>query len=210
MEKMAAAAGRTFNNHQHDGIGALRSASEAVKRAVDVKVVVHELEDPGTPARSAPTWIRLKLKMEFSGYHQLLQRCRQHVILGRANTVDFAKLAAAQLVPFRWSEKRTTYESFKKGGFWLVRNRDDLGQTVEDLMCKKRVLRSPIPADRMGFHAKATSEMWQGDQALRAHSGFLEGASGDGGVSVEASENGKQSSSALRNWSRTGARSSAT
>ena len=39
--------------------------------------------------------------MEFSGYHQLLQRCRQHVILGRAraNTVDFAKLAAAQLVP---------------------------------------------------------------------------------------------------------------
>ena len=33
-------------------------------------------------------------------------------------------------------EKRTTYESFEKGGFWLVRNRDDLGQTVEDLMCK--------------------------------------------------------------------------
>ena len=40
---------------------------------------------------------RLKSKMEFSGYHQLLQRCRQHVILGRAraNSVDFAKLAAA-------------------------------------------------------------------------------------------------------------------
>ena len=45
---------------------------------------------------------RLKSKMEFSRYHQLLlQRCRQHVILGRAraNTVDFAKLVATQLVP---------------------------------------------------------------------------------------------------------------
>ena len=36
---------------------------------------------------------RLKSKMEFSGYHQLLQRCRQHVILGRvrANSVDFVE-----------------------------------------------------------------------------------------------------------------------
>ena len=145
MEKMAAAAGRAFNDHQHDGIGALRSASEAVKRAVDVEVVVRELEDPWAYAAAKyPNldW-RLKSKMEFSGYHQLLQRCRQHVILGRAraNTVDFAKLAAAQLVPVvhvpvEGGEKRTTYESFEKGGFWLVRNRDDLGQTVEDLMCK--------------------------------------------------------------------------
>ncbi|CAJ1384699.1 unnamed protein product [Effrenium voratum] len=145
MEKMAAAAGRAFNDHQHDGIGALRSASEAVKRAVDVEVVVHELEDPWAfAAAKYPNldW-RLKSKMEFSGYHQLLQRCRQHVILGRAraHTVDFAKLAAAQLVPVvhvpvEGGEKRTTYESFEKGGFWLVRNRDDLGQTVEDLMCK--------------------------------------------------------------------------
>ena len=84
-----------------------------------------------TRRRSTPTWIG-ESKMEFSGYHQL-QRCRQHVILGRAraNTVDFAKLAAAQLVPVVHvpvDEKRTTYESFKKGGFWLVRNRDDLGR----------------------------------------------------------------------------------
>ena len=114
-------------------------------RAVDVKVVVHELEDPWAYAAAKyPNldW-RLKLKMEFSGYHQLLQRCRQHVVLGlaRANTVDFAKLAAAQLVPVvhvpvEGGEKRTTYKSFEKGGFWLVRNWDDLGQTVEDLMCK--------------------------------------------------------------------------
>ncbi|CAJ1378524.1 unnamed protein product [Effrenium voratum] len=145
MEKMAAAAGRACNDHQHDGIGALRSASEAVKRAVDVEVVMHELEDPWAYAAAKyPNldW-RLKSMMEFSGYHQLLQRCRQHVILGRAraNTVDFAKLAAAQLVPVvhvpgEGGEKRTTYESFEKGGFWLVRNRDDLGQTVEDLMNK--------------------------------------------------------------------------
>ena len=40
------------------------------------------------------------------------------------------------LVWRRGGEKRTTYESFEKGGFWLVRNRDDLGQTVEDLMSK--------------------------------------------------------------------------
>ena len=62
---------------------------------------------------------RLKSKMEFSGYHQLLQRCRQHVILGRP----------VVHVPVEGGE-RTTYESFE------VRNRDDLGQTVEDLMCK--------------------------------------------------------------------------
>ena len=42
MEKMAAAAGRAFNDHQHNGVGALRSASEAVKQAVDVEVVVHK------------------------------------------------------------------------------------------------------------------------------------------------------------------------
>ena len=85
---------------------------------------------------------RLKSKMEFFGYHQLLQRCRQHVILGRAraNTVDFAKLAAAQLVPVvhvpvEGGEKRTTYESFEKGGFWLVRNRDDCGRPVCKMCC---------------------------------------------------------------------------
>ncbi|CAJ1381810.1 unnamed protein product, partial [Effrenium voratum] len=268
MEKMAAAAGRAFNDHQHDGIGALRSASEAVKRAVDVEVVVHELEDPWAYAAAKyPNldW-RLKSKMEFSGYHQLLQRCRQHVILGRAraNTVDFAKLAAAQLVPVvhvpvEGGEKRTTYESFEKGGFWLVRNRDDLGQTVEDLMCKmccpvfetvdenyvpppplndnafftglsssvlgrlagpqmadldgdetrhkilfcdgmlydfkERVLRSPIPADRMGFHAKATSEMWQPSKATKLFKrilAFLKEHVETGVCLLEASENGKQ------------------
>ncbi|CAJ1386948.1 unnamed protein product, partial [Effrenium voratum] len=268
MEKMAAAAGRAFNDHQHDGIGALRSASEAVKRAVDVEVVVHELEDPWAYAAAKyPNldW-RLKSKMEFSGYHQLLQRCRQHVILGRAraNTVDFAKLAAAKLVPVvhvpvEGGEKRTTYESFEKGGFWLVRNRDDLGQTVEDLMnkmccpvfetadenyvpppplndnafftglsssvlgrlagpqmadldgdetrhkilfCdgmlydfKERVLRSPIPADRMGFHAKATSEMWQPSKATKLFErilAFLKEHVETGVCLLEASENGKQ------------------
>ncbi|CAJ1387810.1 unnamed protein product [Effrenium voratum] len=268
MEKMAAAAGRAFNDHQHDGIGALHSASEAVKRAVDVEVVVRELEDPWAYAAAKyPNldW-RLKSKMEFSGYHQLLQRCRQHVILGRAraNTVDFAKLAAAKLVPVvhvpvEGGEKRTTYESFEKGGFWLVRNRDDLGQTVEDLMCKmwcpvfetvdenyvpppplndnafftglsssvlgrlagpqmadldgdetrhkilfcdgmlydfkERVLRSPIPANRMGFHAKATSEMWQPSKATKLFEhilAFLKEHVETGVCLLEASENGKQ------------------
>ncbi|CAJ1393928.1 unnamed protein product, partial [Effrenium voratum] len=232
---------------QHDGIGALRSASEAVKRAVDVEVVVHELEDPWAYAAAKyPNldW-RLKSKMEFSGYHQLLQRCRQHVILGRAraNTVDFAKLAAAKLAP----------------RFWLVRNRDDLGQTVEDLMnkmccpvfetanenyvpppplndnafftglsssvlgrlagpqmadldgdetrhkilfCdgmlhdfKERVLRSPIPADRMGFHAAATTEMWQPSKATKLFEhilAFLKEHVETGVCLLEASENGKQ------------------
>ena len=103
MEKMAAAAGRAFNDHQHDGIGALRSASEAVKRAVDVEVVVRELEDPWAYAAAKyPNldW-RLKSKMEFSGYHQLLQRCRQHVILGqaRANTVDFVEAGGGAAGP---------------------------------------------------------------------------------------------------------------
>ncbi|CAJ1374545.1 unnamed protein product, partial [Effrenium voratum] len=268
MEKMAAAAGRAFNDHQHDGIGALRSASEAVKRAVDVEVVVHELEDPWAYAAAKYPNLDwgLKSKMEFSGYHQLLQRCRQHVILGRAraNTVDFAKLAAAKLVPVvhvpvEGGEKRTTYESFEKGGFWLVRNRDDLGQTVEDLMCKmccpvfetvdenyvpppplnenafftglsssvlgrlagpqmadldgdetrhkilfcdgmlydfkERVLRSPIPADRMGFHAAATSAMWQPSKATKLFEhilAFLKEHVETGVCLLEASENGKQ------------------
>ena len=42
--------------------------------------------------------------------------------------MDFAKLAAAQLVPVVHVlvEKRTTYKSFKKGGFWLAK----LGQDV--------------------------------------------------------------------------------
>ncbi|CAJ1382038.1 unnamed protein product, partial [Effrenium voratum] len=182
----------------------------------------------------------------------------------RANTVDFAKLAAAQLVPVvhvpvEGGEKRTTYESFEKGGFWLVRNRDDLGQTVEDLMCKmccpvfetvdenyvpppplndnafftglsssvlgrlagpqmadldgdetrhkilfcdgmlydfkERVLRSPIPADRMGFHAKATSEMWQPSKATKLFErilAFLKEHVETGVCLLEASENGKQ------------------
>ncbi|CAJ1386113.1 unnamed protein product [Effrenium voratum] len=266
--EVAAWLGRAFNDHQHDGIGALRSASEAVKRAVDVEVVMHELEDPWAYAAATyPNldW-RLKSKMEFSGYHQLLQRCRQHVILGRARatTVDFAKLAAAKLVPVvhvpvEGGEKRTTYESFEKGGFWLVRNRDDLGQTVEDLMnklccpvfetadenyvpppplndnafftglsssvlgrlagpqmadldgdetrhkilfCdgmlydfKERVLRSPIPADRMGFHAKATSEMWQPSKATKLFEhilAFLKEHLETGVCLLEASENGKQ------------------
>ncbi|CAJ1389442.1 unnamed protein product, partial [Effrenium voratum] len=218
MEKMAAAAGRAFNDHQHDGIGALRSASEAVKRAVDVEVVVHELE------------------------------AARHTWRARANTVDFAKLAAAQLVP-----------DHLRGSFWLVRNRDDLGQTVEDLMrkmccpvfetadenyvpppplndnafftglsssvlgrlagpqmadldgdetrhkilfCdgmlydfKERVLRSPIPADRMGFHAAATSEMWQPSKATKLFEhilAFLKEHVETGVCLLEASENGKQ------------------
>ncbi|CAJ1371017.1 unnamed protein product, partial [Effrenium voratum] len=222
----------------------------AVKRAVDVEAVVHELEDPWAYAAAKyPNlgW-RLKSKMEFSGYHQLLQRCRQHVILGRAraNTVDFAKLAAAQ-------SRSYTFRLL------LVRNRDDLGQSVEDLMCKmccpvfetvdenyvpppplndnafftglsssvlgrlagpqmadldgdetrhkilfcdgmlydlkERVLRSPIPADRMGFHAKATSEMWQPSKATKLFEhilAFLKEHVETGVCLLEASENGKQ------------------
>ncbi|CAJ1393288.1 unnamed protein product, partial [Effrenium voratum] len=130
MEKMAAAAGRVFNNHQHDGIGAL--------------------------------------------------------ILGRAraNTVDFAKLAAAQ----------TTYESFEKGGFWLVQNRDDLGQTVEDLMCKMcvwqarrwRTLTATILfCDGMLYDFKATKLFEHILAFLKEH---LE----TGVCLLKASENGKQ------------------
>ena len=172
--------------------------------------------------------------------------------------MDFAKLAAAQLVPVvhvpvEGGEKRTTDESFEKGGFCLVRNRDDLGQTVEDLMCKmccpvfetadenyvpppplndnllhrsvlvrsgasgrpadggpetrrkilfcdgmlydfkERVLRSPIPADRMGFHAKATSEMWQPSKATKLFEhilAFLKEHLETGVCLLEASENG--------------------
>ncbi|CAJ1389164.1 unnamed protein product, partial [Effrenium voratum] len=173
----------------------------------------------------------------------------QHVILGRAraNTVDFAKLAAAKLVPVvhvpvEGGEKRTTYESFEKGGFWLVRNRDDLGPDenyvppppLNDnafftglsssvlgrlagpqmadldgdetrhkiLFCdgmlynfKERVLRSPIPADRMGFHAAATSEMWQPSKATKLFEhilAFLREHVETGVCLLEASENGKQ------------------
>ncbi|CAJ1392159.1 unnamed protein product [Effrenium voratum] len=239
MEKMAAAAGRAFNDHQHDGIGALRSTSEAVKRAVDVEVVMHELEDPWAYAAAKyPNldW-RLKSKMEFSGYHQLLQRCRQHVILGRAraNTVDFAKLAAAKLVPVvhvpvEGGEKRTTYESFEKGddenyvpppplndnAFFTGLSSSVLGRLAgpqmadldgdetrhKILFCdgmlydfKERVLRSPIPADRMGFHAAATSEMWQPSKATKLFEhilAFLKEHVETGVCLLEASENGKQ------------------
>ena len=70
-------------------------------------------------------------QLDWRLYHQLAQRCRQHVILGREGKhVDFCKRSVH--VPVEGGEKRTTYESFEKGGFWLVQNRDDLGQTVHD------------------------------------------------------------------------------
>ena len=78
---------------------------------------------------------------------------------------------------------------------------------------KERVLRSPIPTDRMGFHAKATSEMWQPSKATKLFEhilAFLKERLETGVCLLEASENGKQVIECLRNWSRTGARSSAT
>ena len=58
VEQGRSTASGAFNNHQHDGVGALRSASEAVKRAVDVEVVVHELEDAWAYAAAKyPAWI---------------------------------------------------------------------------------------------------------------------------------------------------------
>ena len=60
---------------------------------------------------------------------------------------------------------------------------------------KERVLRSPIPADRMGFHAKATSEMWQPSKATKLFErilAFLKEHLETGVCLLEASENGKQ------------------
>ena len=60
---------------------------------------------------------------------------------------------------------------------------------------KERVLRSPIPADRMGFHAKATSEMWQPSKATKLFEhilAFLKERLETGVCLLEASENGKQ------------------
>ena len=54
---------------------------------------------------------------------------------------------------------------------------------------KERVLRSPIPADRMGFHAKATSEMWQPSKATKLFEHILAFLKEQ---VLEASENGKQ------------------
>ena len=216
--------------------GVLRGGIRFVIAAVpDIKVATQELEDPWVwAAGKFPNldW-KLKAPMETEDFARLRQRCRHHVLFGRArqNTVEFAKLAAALLapvvhVPVEGGEKRTTFECFERGGFWLVRNRDDLGQFLEELLCnlcrpvfapdqyippyplndnlffsglsssvlgrlagpalpdldgddtrfkilfcdgklydfKERILRSPVPADRLGFHAKATSEMWQPSQ----------------------------------------------
>ena len=60
---------------------------------------------------------------------------------------------------------------------------------------KERVLRSPIPADRVGFHAKATSEMWQPSKATKLFErilAFLKEHLETGVCLLEASENGKQ------------------
>ena len=60
---------------------------------------------------------------------------------------------------------------------------------------KERVLRSPISVDRMGFHAKATSEMWQPSKATKLFEhilAFLKEHLETGVCLLEASENGKQ------------------
>ena len=60
---------------------------------------------------------------------------------------------------------------------------------------KKRVLRSPISADRVGFHAKATSEMWQPSKATKLFEhilAFLKEHLETRVCLLEASENGKQ------------------
>ena len=102
--------GQGLQRPQHDGIGALRSASEAVKRAVDVEAVVRKLEDPWAYAAAKYLNWRLKSKMEFSEYHQLLQRCRQHVILGREETPwTLRSWRRRSWYTFRWRG------SFKKG-----------------------------------------------------------------------------------------------
>ena len=164
--------------------------------------------------------------MEFSGYHQA----------ARHTSVNFAGAAGPVHVPVEGGERRTTYESFEKGGFWLVRNRDDLGQTVEDLMFKmccrplndnafftglsssvlerladggprrrRDTVQNPLSrrhalrfqgacppiTDPRRPHGLPRKGDLRGDQALRAHPGFFEGACGDGGVSA-ASKNGKQ------------------
>ncbi|CAE7796753.1 unnamed protein product, partial [Symbiodinium sp. KB8] len=236
LGRMREACGSFFNDHQNDGVGILRAGVRFVVAAVpDIKVATQELEDPWDwAAGKFPNldW-KLKAPMETEEFARLRQRCRHHVLFGRArqNSVEFAKLAAALLapvvhVPVEGGEKRTTFECFERGGFWLVRNRDDLGQVLEELLCnlcrpvfaadeyvppyplndnlffsglsssvlgrlagpalpdldgddtrfkilfcdgklydfKERILRSPVPADRLGFHAKATSEMWQPSQ----------------------------------------------
>ncbi|CAE7462845.1 unnamed protein product, partial [Symbiodinium microadriaticum] len=227
----------------------LRAGVRFVIAAVpDIKVATQELEDPWVwAAGKFPNldW-KLKAPMETEEIARLRQRCRHHVLFGRArqNSVEFAKLAAALLapvvhVPVEGGEKRTTFECFERGGFWLVRNRDDLGQILEELLCnlcrpvfapdeyippyplndnlffsglsssvlgrlagpalpdldgddtrfkilfcdgklydfKERLLRSPVPADRLGFHAKdhlATGvELLEGSEAgRRAIQGF--------------------------------------
>ena len=74
---------------------------------------------------------------------------------------------------------------------------------------KERVLRSRSPptawASTQRQPQRCPTE--QGDQALRAHPGFLEET---GVCLLKASENGKQVIEASRNWSRTSARFSAT
>ncbi|CAE7379976.1 unnamed protein product [Symbiodinium sp. CCMP2592] len=79
------------------------------------------------------------------------------------NTVDFAKLATARhLRPSGGSEKRTTYEGFEKGGYWLTRNRDDLGQKIEELlgdlcMFASADYRTPEPLNENSFFNGLTS-----------------------------------------------------
>ncbi|CAJ1373416.1 unnamed protein product, partial [Effrenium voratum] len=105
---------RAFNDHQHDGIGALRPV--------------------GIRGGKYPNldW-RLKSKMEFSEFQRAAAR---HTWTGEGKHRGLCEAGGGGLhVPVE-GVRETTYESFEKGGFWLVRSRDDLGQTVEDLMCK--------------------------------------------------------------------------
>ncbi|CAE7407536.1 unnamed protein product, partial [Symbiodinium sp. CCMP2592] len=267
LGKMRDSCGSFFNDHQNDGIGVLRGGAQFVVAALpDIQVAVQELEDPWLHAAEKYPKLdwSLKASMQTEEFAALRQRCRQHVLNGRArqNTVEFAKLAAALLapvvhVPVEGGEKRTTFESFERHGHWLIRSRDDLGQIMEELMAnlcrpvfappdyippyplndntffsglsssvlgrlagpalpdvdgdgtryrillsdgalydfQEKIFRSPVPGDRMGFRASATSKVWEPpfDTELFVHikAFLLEYVGSDQGL-LTGSETGKK------------------
>ncbi|CAE7368852.1 unnamed protein product, partial [Symbiodinium microadriaticum] len=158
-DEMEKAADKQYIDCQHDGIGALRSAVQQVKASLPgIDLAVKELPDCWAFASAAHPNLDWQLVsgMDFEDYHALRHVCREHVWKGRArgNTVDFSKLAAALLqpvvhVPVEGGEKRTTYESFEKGGYWLTRRnggpKDALLEVVQPAIAQQDAVPRGLP-----------------------------------------------------------------
>jgi len=127
---------------EHDGVSAqgpedemLRALSEAVH---PLQVAIKRYpEDPFEKFRTDFPYFdwTLETDADLKDYMTILRKCREHIKKGptvvKANNHTFAKYVAMQLravtnVTAADGEKRSHFEMFNAGGFWITKHRDDL------------------------------------------------------------------------------------